>query len=321
MLALSVQGLKKIYKTGVTALKSVSFDVAEGDFFALLGPNGAGKSTLIGILSSLTHKTEGQVKILGYDIDTEFHKAKPLMGFVPQEFNFNIFYKVEQILYNQAGYYGISRREAKPRVEFYLKKLGLWEKRNASARSLSGGMKRRLLIARALIHQPKILILDEPTAGVDIELRRLLWTFLRELNQQGVTIILTTHYLEEAEHLCRHIAIIDRGTVIEYAEMAELLKKLDRENFILYLNQPLVSPPILQGYQLVHWDAHSIEVEVTKQLGLSVLFDQLAQQGLHVVSMKNKVSRLEELFVRLTSDSSSDSTSDSNPDSNSGRNS
>jgi ABC-2 type transport system ATP-binding protein len=302
MLALSVKGLKKIYKTGVTALKSVSFDVVEGDFFALLGPNGAGKSTLISILSSLTQKTEGQVMILGHDIDAEFQKAKPLMGFVPQEFNFNIFYKVEQILYNQAGYYGISRREAKPRVELYLKKLGLWEKRNASARSLSGGMKRRLLIARALIHEPKILILDEPTAGVDIELRRLLWTFLRELNQQGVTIILTTHYLEEAEHLCRHIAIIDRGSVIEYAEMAELLKKLDRENFILYLAQALDSPPVLDGYQLVHWDAHSLEVEVTRQRGLSTLFEQLARQGIHVSSMKNKVSRLEELFVRLTSD-------------------
>lgn len=302
MQALSVRQVSKQYKSGVEALKSVSFEVAQGDFFALLGPNGAGKSTLIGILSSLVRKTQGQVSILGHDIDTDFERAKPLMGFVPQEFNFNIFYKVEQILQNQAGYYGIPAHVARPRIEYILKKLGLWEKRRTQARQLSGGMKRRLLIARALIHQPKILVLDEPTAGVDIELRRLLWNFLRELNAQGTTIILTTHYLEEAEQLCRNIAIIDRGKVIENSSMATLLKKLETEDFVLYLARPLAHAPVIAGYPLTRLDEHTLEVQVSKAAGLSSLFAQLSAQRIEVVSMKNKVSRLEELFVRLTSD-------------------
>lgn len=302
MVALSVSNVCKVYSNGIEALKSISFEVKQGDFFALLGPNGAGKSTLIGILASLVKKTSGSISILGHDIDRNFSAAKLLIGFVPQEFNFNIFYKVEQILQNQAGYYGIPAHVAAPRIEHYLKKLGLWEKRATQARHLSGGMKRRLLIARALIHEPKMLVLDEPTAGVDIELRRMMWNFLTELNQKGITIILTTHYLEEAEQLCRHIAIIDRGHLIEHSSMAVLLQKLDSEKFILYLKNKIESLPVLQGYTAFAINDHTLEVEVIKPLGLSDLFSQLAAQNIHVLSMRNKVSRLEELFVRLTSD-------------------
>lgn len=300
MHALVVENLSKIYKGGVKALSGVSFSVEEGDFFALLGPNGAGKSTLIGILSSLVHKSSGKAYLFGHDIDSDFSAAKLAIGLVPQEFNFNSFYTVHQILSNQAGYYGISAKAAKPRIELYLKKLGLWDKRNKSAISLSGGMKRRLLIARGLIHQPRMLILDEPTAGVDIELRRLMWDFLLELNRGGTTIILTTHYLEEAEYLCRHIAIIDNGLLVAHSSMAELLQKLESEKFILYLENSLQQVPDVEGYTITKIDATTLEVEVSKEFGLSRLFHQLSEQGVRVSSMRNKVSRLEELFLRLT---------------------
>lgn len=303
MKALTVDHLSKVYANGVEALRDVTLSVEGGDFFALLGPNGAGKSTLISILSSLVPKTSGQVTILGHDIDTDFQEAKAKMGLVPQEMNFGIFYKVEQILLNQAGYYGIPRAEARPRVEKYLKKLGLWEKRHTQAKALSGGMKRRLMIARALIHQPEILILDEPTAGVDIELRRLMWDFLLELNAEGTTIILTTHYLEEAEYLCRHIAIIDQGRVIEYSSMSALLQRLESERFLLYLAKPLVALPSLSGYPLMQLDEQTLEVEIGVEHSLSQLFDLLSQQQIVVSSMRNKVNRLEELFLRLTSGS------------------
>lgn len=302
MLALHVENVSKIYKNGVHALNNISFDVKKGDFFALLGPNGAGKSTLIGILSSLVNKTAGKVSILGHDIDSDFASAKLMIGLVPQEFNFNIFYKVGQILEYQAGYYGIPARIAAPRIEHYLKKLGLWDKRFSQVRSLSGGMKRRLLIARALVHEPRMLVLDEPTAGVDIELRRMLWDFLTELNQNGRTIILTTHYLEEAEHLCRNIAIIDRGNLIEHSSMSTLLKKLESEKYILYVKNPVEDSLTLPGYKFKKLDDCTLEVEVANKLSLSALFQQLAAHNVHVISMRNKVSRLEELFVRLTSE-------------------
>lgn len=298
--ALIVDKLCKTYTNGPCALDNVSFSVEQGDFFALLGPNGAGKSTLISILASLATKTSGKVSILGNDLDRNFTEAKLRMGLVPQEMNFSIFYKVEQILLNQAGYYGISRSEALPRVEKYLKKLDLWEKRDAQAKALSGGMKRRLMIARALVHEPDILILDEPTAGVDIELRRLMWDFLLDLNREGKTIILTTHYLEEAEYLCRNIAIIDRGKLIERSTMSDLLKSLDSERFVLYLAQPLDNLPDISGYPLCKIDDQTLEVEVSHTANLSQLFDALSRHKIQVNSMRNKVNRLEELFLRLT---------------------
>jgi len=298
--ALSIQNLYKTYKNKIQALKNVSFDVQQGDFFALLGPNGAGKSTVIGILTSLVQKTDGQVKILGHDIDREFEAAKACLGVVPQEFNFNIFEKVIMIILNQAGYYGIPRKEALFRAEKYLKQLDLWDRRHETARNLSGGMKRRLMIARALIHEPKILVLDEPTAGVDIEIRRSMWKFLLELNQQGVTIILTTHYLEEAESLCRHLAIIDHGEIIENTEMSELLNRLEKESFILYLQYPYPSLPKLAGYQIKALDDRTLEVDVPRDLGVSDLFDHLKEHGIIVSSLRNKVNRLEELFIQLT---------------------
>ena len=296
--ALEIEGLRKTYAGGVEALKGIDLDVKSGDFYALLGPNGAGKSTTIGIISSLVNKTAGKVKVFGFDIDTDLEQAKTLIGLVPQEFNFNQFEKVQQIVINQAGLYGVERKEAKVRAERYLKQLDLWDKRNVISRTLSGGMKRRLMIARALMHEPKLLILDEPTAGVDIEIRRAMWDFLKHINEQGITIILTTHYLEEAELLCRNIGIIDKGRLIENTSMKGLLGKLNVETFILDLaadgREPFLSD--------VNWqmlDGHTLEVEVKKEQGLNSIFAQLNEQGVRVLSMRNKANRLEELFVHL----------------------
>jgi ABC-2 type transport system ATP-binding protein len=299
--ALSINNLRKIYANGFEALKGVDIDVEEGDFFALLGPNGAGKSTTIGIICSLVNKTAGQVSVFGVDIDQDFPAAKRFIGIVPQEFNFNQFEKVFDIVVNQAGYYGMPRELACQRAEKYLKKLALWEKRDTASRNLSGGMKRRLMIARALVHEPKLLILDEPTAGVDIEIRRSMWEFLQEINQQGTTIILTTHYLEEAENLCRNIAIIDQGEIVQNSSMKTLLKELNTETFILDVEVPLEQAPKLSGYQCQLMDAHSFEVAVDKAAGLNGLFAELSKQGIAVSSMRNKANRLEELFVNLVS--------------------
>jgi ABC-2 type transport system ATP-binding protein len=299
MKALSLRQLSKTYRNGVQALKGIDLDVEQGDFFALLGPNGAGKTTAIGIIASLVNKSAGQVQVFGHDIDTDLETAKSCLGLVPQEINFNQFEKVSTILVNQAGFYGIPRSVAKDRMDVWLRKLQLWEKRDAVSRSLSGGMKRRLMIARALIHEPKLLILDEPTAGVDIEVRRSMWEFLRELNESGTTIILTTHYLEEAENLCRHIAIIDEGRIIEHDRMATVLRKLHSEVFVLNLRQPLAEAPQLPGYALKLADDGSIEVEVTKAQNLNDIFAALSARGIEVVSMRNKANRLEELFLRL----------------------
>jgi ABC-2 type transport system ATP-binding protein len=299
MKALSLRQLTKTYRNGVQALKGIDLDVEQGDFFALLGPNGAGKTTAIGIIASLVNKTAGQVQVFGHDIDADLETAKACLGLVPQEINFNQFEKVATILVNQAGFYGIPRGVAKERMEVWLRKLQLWEKRDAVSRSLSGGMKRRLMIARALIHEPKLLILDEPTAGVDIEVRRSMWEFLRELNESGTTIILTTHYLEEAENLCRHIAIIDEGRIIEHDRMATVLRKLHSEVFVLNLRHPLTEAPQLPGYALKLAGDGSIEVEVTKAQNLNDIFAALSDRGIEVVSMRNKANRLEELFLRL----------------------
>lgn len=297
-IALNIEGLKKVYSNGVEAVKGIDLQVQEGDFFALLGPNGAGKSTTIGVIASLVNKTQGRVEVFGHSIDTHLEDAKSNLGLVPQEFNFSQFETLNQILVTQAGYYGVPRDIAHQRAEKYLKQLGLFDKKDKQARTLSGGMKRRLMIARALMHEPKLLILDEPTAGVDIELRRSMWDFLREINQQGVTIILTTHYLEEAELLCRNIAIIDKGTIVEHTTIKALLAKLDKETFVLDLKSP-IKPVTLDGYQFTRVDDHTIEVEVAKSQGLNGVFSQLTQQGNQVLSMRNKANRLEELFVGL----------------------
>ncbi len=297
--ALSIKDLRKVYNNGFEALKGISFEVQEGDFFALLGPNGAGKSTTLGIVSSLVNKSSGQVEVFGYNLDTDASKAKCELGVVPQEFNFNMFEKVEDIVITQAGYYGIPAAEAKKRSEFYLRKLGLWDKRDEPSRSLSGGMKRRLMIARALMHEPRLLILDEPTAGVDIELRRSMWDFLREINAKGTTIILTTHYLEEAESLCRHIGIIDRGNIITNTSMRELLQQLNTETFILDISPPQTACPQLDGYQATLQGDRTLQVDVEKSQGLNHVFTQLSEQGVEVTSMRNKSNRLEELFVSL----------------------
>ncbi|WP_448553640.1 ABC transporter ATP-binding protein [Thalassotalea montiporae] len=296
--ALEIKDLQKIYKGDFHALKGISLSVEQGDFFALLGPNGAGKSTSIGVITSLVNKTSGTVKVFGHDIDKELEKAKSFIGLVPQEFNFNQFESLMRILVNQAGYYGVERSVAVERAEKYLKQLDLWEKRDNAARMLSGGMKRRLMIARALMHEPKVLILDEPTAGVDIELRRSMWEFLRELNAQGITIILTTHYLEEAEMLCRNIAIIDSGQIVENTSMKQLLATLDIETFVLDLPANSVKPS-LQDFTYRVIDDHTLEVDVKKTQGLNGVFAQLSEQGVQVLSMRNKSNRLEELFVRL----------------------
>ncbi|MEK1942279.1 MAG: ABC transporter ATP-binding protein [Pseudomonas sp.] len=297
--ALSIRGLTKTYGNGFQALHGIDLDVAEGDFFALLGPNGAGKSTTIGILSTLVTKSSGTVSVFGHDLDREPSQLKRCLGVVPQEFNFNQFEKVFDIVTTQAGYYGIPLRIAKERAEQYLTQLGLWDKRNSASRELSGGMKRRLMIARALIHQPRLLILDEPTAGVDIELRRSMWTFLTELNEQGISIILTTHYLEEAEQLCRNIGIIDHGQIVENTSMRKLLSKLHVETFLLDLKDSLTLLPTLPGYPAQLVDDHTLSVQVEKSLGISELFRLLAAQNIQVLSMRNKTNRLEELFVSL----------------------
>jgi ABC-2 type transport system ATP-binding protein len=299
MQALSIRGLTKTYANGVQALRGIDLDVAEGDFFALLGPNGAGKTTTIGIVMSLVEKSGGSVTVFGHDIDRELDRAKTCIGLVPQEINFNQFEKVSTIIANQAGFYGIARGEAVARSEKYLRQLQLWDKRDHVARSLSGGMKRRLMIARALVHEPRLLILDEPTAGVDIEIRRSMWGFLREINERGTTIILTTHYLEEAESLCRHIAIIDGGRIIENDTMSGVIRKLSQETFVLNFRCATAAMPQLPGYVTRLVDDHTIEVEVMREQGLNDIFARLSQQGIEVVSMRNKVNRLEELFMRL----------------------
>ena len=297
--ALSIRQLTKTYGNGFQALKGIDLDVAEGDFFALLGPNGAGKSTTIGILSTLVNKTSGTVNVFGHDLDRSPSALKRCLGVVPQEFNFNQFEKTFDIVTTQAGYYGIPLKLAKARAEQYLTQLGLWDKRDVPARMLSGGMKRRLMIARALVHQPRLLILDEPTAGVDIELRRSMWSFLTELNEQGITIILTTHYLEEAEQLCRNIGIIDHGRIVENTSMRELLGKLHVETLLLDLKDAQLVPPQLLGYPAQMLDAHTLEVQVEKSQGITELFSQLASQNVEVLSLRNKTNRLEELFVSL----------------------
>lgn len=309
--ALEISHLEKVYKGGFKALKGIDLTVNQGDFFALLGPNGAGKSTTIGIISSLVNKTSGKVKVFGHDIDTELEKAKSHLGLVPQEFNFNQFEKLMTILVNQAGYYGVERSLARERAEKYLKLLELWDKRNDSARMLSGGMKRRLMIARALMHEPKILILDEPTAGVDIELRRSMWDFLREINKQGITIILTTHYLEEAEMLCRNIAIIDKGRIVENTSMKALLAKLDMETFVLDIAKGSVCEE-LADFSCRMIDDHTLEVDVKKSQSINQVFSQLSEKGIEVYSMRNKSNRLEELFVNLIGNGQADAAAQEN---------
>jgi len=302
MNALSVKQLKKVYSTGLVALKGIDLEVADGDFFALLGPNGAGKSTTIGIICSLVTKTSGNVEVFGHNIDTELAEAKSLIGVVPQEANFSLFEKISQILINQAGYYGIPARIAKERMEVYLKKMGIWHMHNEPAFRLSGGMKRRLMIARALMNEPKLLILDEPTAGVDIELRHILWHFLTELNQQGTTIILTTHYLEEAEHLCKNVAIIDHGEIIENANMKSLINRLNAQTVVLDLEKPLAHKPILAGYAYHVVDDTTIEVEIIRGQSINQLFQLLSDQKITVHSLRNKTNRLEELFINLVAE-------------------
>ncbi|MDE1475139.1 ABC transporter ATP-binding protein [Xenorhabdus bovienii] len=297
--ALELTQLTKTYAGGVKALRGIDLRVEEGDFYALLGPNGAGKSTTIGIISSLVNKSSGKIKVFGYDIDTDLVNAKRQLGLVPQEFNFNPFETVIQIVLNQAGYYGVPRNVAYSRAETYLSQLDLWGKRNERANRLSGGMKRRLMIVRALMHQPKLLILDEPTAGVDIELRRSMWEFLKALNAQGTTIILTTHYLEEAEMLCRNIGIIQHGELVENTSMKDLLSQLERETFLLDL-MPRGVMPVVEGYDYRLVDAVTLEVDVKRGQGLNDLFSQLSMQGIQISSMRNKANRLEELFVGLT---------------------
>ncbi len=299
MKALSIKNLKKTYANGNVALKGINFSVQEGDFYALLGPNGAGKTTAIGIVSSLVNKTSGEVEIFGHNIDTALEAAKTCIGLVPQEINMNLWETVQNVVLNQAGYYGLGRKLAHERAEKYLRELRLWDRREDIARSLSGGMKRRLMIARALVHEPKLLILDEPTAGVDIEIRRSMWEFLRAINDAGTTIILTTHYLEEAESLCRHVAIIDEGDIIEDARMTVVLRKLQREVFVLSLAKPISEAPTLEGFDTMLRDDTELEVGKESANTLNDLFRQLDAQEIEVVSLRNKANRLEELFIRL----------------------
>lgn len=302
MNALTISNLTKTYSNQLTAIKDISFTVQEGDFFALLGPNGAGKSTTIGIVASLVNKTNGKVSIFNYDLDTQLEQAKSCIGIVPQEFNFSIFEKNLDIVVNQAGYYGIPRKVGLERAKYYLEKLGLWEKRSENARSLSGGMKRRLMIARALVHQPKLLILDEPTAGVDIETRRSMWDFMREINQQGITIILTTHYLEEAENLCKNIAIIDKGSIIENTSMKSLLAQLNIETCVFYLHEKLNALPPQTHFPMRLIDEHTVEVDIEKGQSLNQLFELFTKANIPVSGMRNKTNRLEELFIKLISE-------------------
>ncbi|MCW8831388.1 MAG: ABC transporter ATP-binding protein [Gammaproteobacteria bacterium] len=304
--ALSIKNLKKTYRNGTEALLGVDLDVKEGDFFALLGPNGAGKSTTIGIISSLVNKTSGNVSVFGHDIETDSTTARSLIGLVPQEFNFNIFVPIGEILINQAGYYGINRNEATKRAEKYLRKLELWDKRFEMAKELSGGMKRRLMIARALVHEPRLLILDEPTAGVDIEVRHSMWAFMREINAEGTTIILTTHYLEEAENLCNHIAIIDKGVTIEHTSMRKLLDRLDMETFVLYLEEGINELPECSNYQLRLIDSNTIEADIAQSQSMNELYQLLSACNIKVLSMRNKTNRLEQLFVSMMRDGNTD---------------
>lgn len=304
--ALSIQNLTKVYKNGVVALHGIDLAVEQGDFFALLGPNGAGKSTTIGIISSLVNKSSGTVKVFGHDLDSDLAAAKACIGLVPQEFNFNQFEPVIEILANQAGYYGIPRSIALERAELYLNQLGLWDKRRQHGRDLSGGMKRRLMIARALVHEPRLLILDEPTAGVDIEIRHSMWNFLSQINAAGTTIILTTHYLEEAEQLCRNIAIIDNGRIVENTSMRQLLSRMDTHTLVLDLVLPLEQAPALQGFETSLVDEHTLEVVVSNRTGITELFAALSIRNIEVRSLRNKTNRLEELFIRLVGNKGED---------------
>lgn len=299
MKALQIQGLKKTYASGLQALRGIDLDVEEGDFFALLGPNGAGKSTTIGIITSLVRKTAGRIAVFGHDLDSDIAAAKACIGIVPQEINFSQFETCMEIVLNQAGYYGIPRRLAQQRAEKYLGQLGLWDKRYTRSRTLSGGLKRRLMIARALVHEPRLLILDEPTAGVDVELRRSMWSFLSWLNRNGTTIVLTTHYLEEAESLCKNIAIINHGMIVENTSMKKLLGQLNTETLILDLNSKLDQAPELTDCQTRLIDPYCLEVEIKKTAGLNTLFKEIEQLGIQVHSMRNKSNRLEELFMSL----------------------
>jgi ABC-2 type transport system ATP-binding protein len=302
MNALSIRNLKKTYKNGFQALKGIDLDVESGDFFALLGPNGAGKSTAIGIISSLVNKSSGSVNICGYDLKKENAKAKKCIGLVPQEINFNQFETVKNIVLNQAGYYGIAKKQAKTNTERCLKQMSLWDKRDTVSRRLSGGMKRRVMIARALVHEPRLLILDEPTAGVDIEIRRSMWEMMEHINQQGTTIILTTHYLEEAESLCRNIAIINEGVIIEKSGMSDLLARVNKDQFVFDLSKPLMEVPKIKGYELTLSDPKSLHVTVPKNKSLNVLFQQLTAKNIEVLSLKNKSNRLEQLFMDLVNE-------------------
>ena len=303
--ALEIKDLTKIYKGGHQALKGVSLKVKQGDFFGLLGPNGAGKTTMIGIITSLVNKTSGSVSIYGHDLETDPSAAKAFLGLVPQEFNFNMFDPVIEVVANQAGYYGIERKQAFLRAEKYLKRLDLWDKRRVMARTLSGGMKRRLMIARALVHQPRLLILDEPTAGVDIEIRRSMWQYLREINAAGTTIILTTHYLEEAESLCRNIAILDKGVLIENTSTRQLLNTLHMETFILDIESPITQLPATGTHKMTLVDENTIEAELCRDDSINELFAELSGAGIKVLSMRNKTNRLEELFMNLVENGTS----------------
>ena len=305
--ALVLKNLRKVYQNGVEALKGIDLVVREGDFFALLGPNGAGKTTAIGIITSLVRKSSGSVSVFGYDTERDREAAKACIGVVPQEINLNMFERNDLTLINQAGYYGVPHALAAQRAEKYLKALHLWDRRLDVARTLSGGMKRRLMIARALVHEPRLVILDEPTAGVDIEIRRSMWDFMREINAAGVTIILTTHYLEEAESLCRNIAIIDEGRIIENDSMKNVIGKLQLESFVLSLQEPIARAPALDGYAVRLRNEHEIEVDVQKGQGLNRVFEALSAQSLHVASMRTKTNRLEELFMRLVEDKTAES--------------
>jgi ABC-2 type transport system ATP-binding protein len=304
--ALTIENLVKVYQSGKTALKGISLSIAEGDFFALLGPNGAGKSTLIGIVSSLVTKTSGSVRVFGYSIDDDILKAKQLIGIVPQEFNFNIFMKTLDIVVTQAGYYGVPYRQAKEQAEDCLQQLGLWDKRNDTVRSLSGGMKRRLMIARSLVHKPKLLILDEPTAGVDIELRRSLWAYLEKLNEQGLTILLTTHYLEEVEILCKNVAIIDNGEILVQKSVHSLLGDLTGETLILDVDSILLEAPKLEHFACRLITPDSLEVDLLEHQAVNDLFQALDAAGIRILSLRNKFNRLEELFIRLTGHAAED---------------
>ena len=305
MNALSIRNLRKTYNNGFEALKGIDLTVEEGDFFALLGPNGAGKSTAIGIISSLVNESSGSISIFGHDLKTHRSKAKSCLGMVPQEINFNQFDTVKSIVINQAGYYGMPRKLALESAEHCLKQMDLWDKRDMVSRRLSGGMKRRVMIARAMVHQPKLLILDEPTAGVDIEIRRSMWKMMQELNEQGTTIILTTHYLEEAESLCRNIAIIDQGRIVENSDMASLLSKMHIDHFVFDLAEPLSIVPVIEGYQIERIADKVLNVGVPKEMGLNQLFKQLSELNIKVISLKNKSNRLEQLFMDLIDSSSS----------------